>query len=182
MPDAPLPLDVQARALGATQPNLLVWIGRAAVEAGRVEALASVGSELADRARQTREAVHAPIAWEDTGHDAWSRIRAALESSPDRAHLIEALSEYANDMHWAHTFLGLVAAEQGCLPEAGKHLIASSKVWGEPRLSSYGPSLLLARKLCEAGRWQDVEAFLLACGCFWDDESLADWLQEVRSE
>jgi hypothetical protein len=171
-----------ARAFGSNQPNLLVWIGRAAVDAGRSDDVVSVGAELRTRAARTRATVPCPVAWDDTGRAAWARIRTALEHSPDRRQLIDALTEYAHDTHWAHTFLGLVAAEQGRLPEAGKHLVDSASVWGEPRLSSYGPSFLLARKLCEAGLWKDVEAFLIACKNFWDDEVLDDWIQEVANE
>jgi len=75
-----------------------------------------------------------------------------------------------------------VAAEQGQLVEAANHLLCSSNIWGEPRVSNYGPSFLLARKLCEAGLWKDVEGFLVACKDLWDDEILDDWIQEVRNE
>jgi hypothetical protein len=172
----------KARALGSNQPNLLVWIGRAALDAGRSDDVYGIGCELITRASQTRDTVQSPIAWEDTGQGAWKRIRAALEHSPDRPQLIHALTQYANDTHWGHTFLGLVAAEQGQLLDAGKHLLSSSKVWGEPRLSSYGPSFILARKLCEAAMWKDVEQFLVACKELWDDDIVDDWIQEVRNE
>jgi hypothetical protein len=172
----------KARTFGSNQPNLLVWIGRAAVDAGRSHDIVRVGSELITRANQTRDTVRAPIAWDDTGPGAWTRIRASLEHASDRPELIDALSEYAHDTHWAHTFLGLVAAEQGRLLEAGKHLLSSSRTWGEPRLSSYGPSFLLARKLCEASMWEDVETFLVGCKNFWEEEILDDWIQEVRNE
>jgi len=172
----------KARALGSNQPNLLVWIGRAAVDAGRADVVYGIGCELMTRARQTRDTVQSPIAWEETGQCAWKRIRAALEHSPHRPQLIHALTQYANDTHGAHTFLGLVAAEQSQLLESGRHLLSSSNVWGEPRLSSYGPSFVLARKLCELGLWKDVEQYLVACKDIWDDEILDDWIQEVRNE
>jgi tetratricopeptide (TPR) repeat protein len=171
----------EARALGASQPNLLVWIGRTAVDAGRSDEVYNVGCELMARAHQTRATIQ-PIAWTDTGRAAWSRIRSALESSPERSSLIHALGQYANDLHWAHTFLGLVAAEQGQLLEAGKHLLSSLAIWGEPRLTSYGPSFHLARKLCETGLWTEVEEFLVACEAFWDDEVLDEWIEAVRNE
>lgn len=82
----------------------------------------------------------------------WTRLRN--EAGGD--------SSYANDMHWGFTFLGLVAAEQGQLLDAGEQLRRFAKVWAEYRLSSYGPSCLLARKLCEAGMWKDVEEYLVA--------------------
>src|SRR5262249_24193893 len=143
-----------ACVLGSEQPNLLVWMGQAAVDAGRSDDVFRIGRELRTRANRTREIVQASIAWEDTGRAAWKRIQATLEASPDRDQLVGVLRQYANDTHWAHTFLGLEAAERGHLLEAGQHLLSSSKVWGEPRLSSYGPSFVLARKLCEAGLWR----------------------------
>jgi hypothetical protein len=172
----------RAHALGSSQPNLLAWIGRAAIDAGRLDDVYRVGCELAARARQTRETVQAPIAWDDTGDDAWSRIRAGLEHAPDYQRLIQACGQYANDTHWAHTFLGLVAAERRQLSAASEHLLSSAKVWNEPRLSAYGPSFLLARKLCEAGLWKDVEGYLIDCINIWEDEILDDWIEDVRNE
>lgn len=172
----------KARVLGSAQPNLLVWIGRAAVDAGRSDDVFRVGSELRTRASLTRDTVRAPIAWDDTDHDAWTRVREALEHSPDGQRLIHACSQYANDTHWAHTFLGLVAAEQGRLSEASEHLLSSSKVWGEPRLSAHGPSFLLAKKLCEAGSWKTVEGYLIDCINIWEDEILDEWIEDVRNE
>ena len=128
----------KARALGSDQPNLLVWIGRATVEAGRWDDVLRIGAELTFRAAQTRAAISAPIAWEDTGRGAWERVGEALEHHPDRFELVGLLMSYANDTHWGHTLLGLVSAEQGRLPEAVDHFRRSSRVWGEPRLSSYG--------------------------------------------
>lgn len=173
---------LKARDLGSSQPNLLVWIGQAAIEVGRTDEVFRIGRELTARASQTRDTVHVPVAWDDTEHDAWTRIRAALEHSPDWQRLVGACAQYANDTHWAHTFLGLVAAEQGQLSEAGKHLLDSAKVWAEPRLSSYGPSFLLARKLCHAGLWKEVEGYLIECINIWDDEILDEWIEEVRNE
>ena len=171
----------KARTLGSNQPNWLVWIGRSAIDAGRSDDVYGIGCELMKRASQTRDTVQSPIAWEDTGQGAWKRIRCALEGSPDRPRLMDALTQYANDTHWAHTFLGVVAADQGQLLEAGRHLLSSAQVWGEPRISSYGPSFILARKLCELGVWNDVEQFLVACKDIWDDEILDDWIQELRN-
>ncbi len=171
-----------ARMLGSDQPNLLVWIGRAAVDAGQSDDVYAVGSELMSRANHTRANVRSPVGWEDCGRSAWTRVRAELEHSPDRQELIHALSEYANDTHWAHTFLGLVAAEQGHLSEAGKHLQSSAAIWAEHRISAYGPSFLLANKLCELGLWTDVERFLVACKKLWSDDILDDWIQEVKNE
>jgi hypothetical protein len=172
----------KARALGSDQPNLLVWIGRAAVDAGRSDDVFKAGCELRTRMSQTRDAIHFPIDWTDTGRGAWARVRAVLEHSPDRQQLIRALTQYANGTHWSHTFLGLAAAEEGQLVDACKHLLSSPATWGEHRLSAYGPSFLLARKLCGSGMWKEVEQYLHACKGFWDDEILDDWIQEVRKE
>lgn len=75
-----------------------------------------------------------------------------------------------------------MAAEQGQLFEAGKHLQRSAAVWAEYRISSYGPSFLLAKRLCEVGMWEVVEQFLVACKNLWSDEILDDWIQEVKNK
>lgn len=102
----------KARALGSTQPNLLVWIGRLAADAGRSDEVYEIGHELMARANQTRATIQPPIAWTDTGRAAWTRIRSALEDAPDREQLF-ALGQYANDLHWRTPFLASSRPSKG---------------------------------------------------------------------
>lgn len=170
----------KARALGSTQPNLLAWTGRAAAAAKRMDEVHRVGSELMARIETTRNTVSCPIDWEATGRQGWNRIQTALEHDPERRTLVNKLSYYANDKHWAHTFLGLAAAEHGKWDEASDHLLTSAQVWSEPRVSSYGPSFVLAQKHSEAGRWDVVTQYLTACKQLWNPEILDEWLQVIE--
>lgn len=53
----------QARALGSSQPNLLIEIGWCAVEARRFDVVANIGRELAARAQRTRATMQSPVSF-----------------------------------------------------------------------------------------------------------------------
>ena len=82
--------------------------------------------------------------------------------------------------HWAHTTLGVVAARNGDVANATQHLRESASVGSDFRLSSYGPSFLLARELCALGEWDAAAAYLQACAAFWNPEPLRGWVRQLR--
>lgn len=170
----------QALRLGSPQPNLLAWSGRAAIEAENLREAQRIGEALSERALQARLQEDPRINWDDSGADAWNRLRAIAENAPDRPSLVNLVSQHANDTHWAHIILGFVAARRGDVSVAVKHLHLSAHVVGEPRLSSYGPSTVLAEELCKLEQWDDVETFLHNCKTFWQAEILDDWISDVR--
>jgi hypothetical protein len=169
----------RARGLGATQPNLLVWIGEAAIDAGDLERAEQVGDELlvlVDAAR----AVHGDrLDWAERGHELWARANAILGERSAASEFIGAISDHANRKHWSHTILGLVAVRRGDTVQAIRHIAESASVVGEPRLSSYGPSFRLARELIAHEQWDAVSSFLHACRAFWDNEKLDEWLVDI---
>jgi tetratricopeptide (TPR) repeat protein len=146
----------QARRLGGKQPNLLVWIGRAAAEAGNLEAAAHAGSELLALVEQARS-VHGDILdWPERGRDLWTKVRERHDDNASARAVVSAISDHANRKHWGHTILGLAALKQNDLANALEHLRLSGEVLGDHRLSSYGPSFRLARELAERGAWEAV--------------------------
>ena len=94
--------------------------------------------------------------------------------------LTSAITDHAHRKHWAHTTLGVIAARRGNVAEARAHLRESAAVVGDHRLSSYGPSFLLARELCTLGEWNAVADYLEACAAFWNPEPLRGWVQQLR--
>ena len=57
--------------------------------------------------------------------------------------------ERAKLRHWAHTVLGFVESKKLNTAAAVAHLHRSLELEPEFRMKSYGPSMLLARELCE---------------------------------
>ncbi|MBC8070821.1 MAG: hypothetical protein IAG13_21015 [Deltaproteobacteria bacterium] len=172
----------EALRVGSTQPNLMVWIGRAAYKAGELDEVQRIGETLRARVADA-EAVEDPrIDWTATGIHSWRRLRRVIEGAPDRSRIVHLVSDHANDKHWSHTFLGLVAEASGDLDAASTHLRESARVIGEPRLASYGPSLALATALCKAEQWPAVADFLRACSDIWDDEPLDAWIGDVEAK
>jgi hypothetical protein len=61
---------------------------------------------------------------------------------------------YGNAIHDANAILGLLALHSGRTAESGTYLIAAGRTPGSPQLNSFGPSLLLARELAQAGDYR----------------------------
>jgi hypothetical protein len=112
----------------------------------------------------------------------WITIRAPLKCDGDAAarKLVSAIGDYANRRHWSHTTLGVLAARRGDVSLAKAQLRDSAAVRGDHRLSSYGPSLLLASELCALGEWDAAADYLETCAAFWNPEPLREWVRQLR--
>ena len=170
----------KARGLGASQPNLLTWLARAAIEAGDETAGEQVAAELLSLVKEARAVHGEKLDWRERGRDLWTRARSGSDSDTTARALTRAITDHAHRKHWAHTTLGVIAARRGNVTEAREHLRESAAVGGDPRLSSYGPSFLLARDLCTLGEWNAVADYLEACAAFWNPEPLRGWVQQLR--
>jgi len=57
---------------------------------------------------------------------------------------------YGNAIHQSNIFLGLVALENKEKEKAKEHLLAAGNTPGSPQLNSFGPNMLLAKKIVGA--------------------------------
>jgi tetratricopeptide (TPR) repeat protein len=170
----------KARALGASQPNLLSWLARAAVEAGDAVAAEQVAHELLAQVAEARSIYGDKLDWPERGRDLWALARSTSTSEATAQTLVGAINDHAYRKHWAHTTLGVVAARNGDAAKAIQDLRESASVGSDFRLSSYGPSFLLARELCALGEWDAAADYLEACAVFWNPEPLRGWVQQLR--
>lgn len=170
----------EARALGAVQPNLLAWLARAALAAHDNVAAESAAAELRALIDEARSAYGDKLDWPERGRALSARARAAYDNEEEARALISAIGDHANRKHWAHTTLGVLAALRGDVALAKQHLRDSASVQGDHRLSSYGPSFLLARELCALGEWDAAADYLEDCARFWNPEPLREWVQQLR--
>ncbi|HKA42907.1 MAG TPA: hypothetical protein VKF40_13040 [Burkholderiales bacterium] len=90
---------------------------------------------------------------------------------------------YGNAIHHGNTVLGLVAADQGRLAAAERHLAASCRGVDSPQLMSFGPSTRLAEALLAHGSNRAVVGFLEQCKTFWrmDSGSLTRWIDAIEA-
>jgi len=168
-----------ARELGASHPNLLTFIVRAAIEARDAVAVRLAADELLSLAERARATHGDRLDWTERGNELWQRARAATDGDSQARRLVAAIADHANHKHWAHTALGVLAAWVDDLAAARHHLAASADVTGDYRLAAYGPSFALARELCARGQWDEVKQYLRACERFWDAEILRAWQDEL---
>ena len=85
--------------------------------------------------------------------------------------------------HVSNTVLGLIAIEGGRTSEAANYLLASGRVTGNPPvLLSFGPNMLLAKRLLEKGDRATVIEYFDLCANFWKDGSvqLERWKKAVQ--
>lgn len=170
----------RARALGAVQPNLLTWLCRAALASHDAPAAEATARELLALADEARAVYGDKLDWPERGQSLWTRARATCDGDAAARKLVSAIGDYANRKHWGHTTLGVLAARRGDVSLAKAQLHDSAAVKGDHRLSSYGPSLLLASELCTLGEWDAAADYLEACAAFWNPEPLRDWVRQLR--
>ncbi|MEO8183858.1 MAG: hypothetical protein ABI895_33965 [Deltaproteobacteria bacterium] len=173
---------LEARRLGAAQTNLLAWIARAALETGELAVAMGAGNELLSLVREARLAHGEKLDWTERGNACWEKARSSCTDDATARILVKAIGDHANRKHWGHTALGVVALRNGDVVAAREHLLHSAAVVGEPRLSSYGPSFLLARELCARGEWRSVSEYLHACEAFWETELLLHWQEQLERQ
>lgn len=165
---------------GSTQPNLLIWIARTALETGDLMTAATMGIELLALVESARAAHGDKLDWKERGKSLWAKAYETTGNSSAASQLVTAISDHAYHKHWGHTILGHVALHQDDLQAATEHLRESAAVVGDSRLSSSGPSFTLAKELCAKAAWSEVAAYLRACESFWDDERLDAWRNQVE--
>ena len=90
---------------------------------------------------------------------------------------------YGNAVHQANTILGLIALENDRIDRAESYLAAAATTPGSAQLTSFGPNMLLAKKLLMIGRRKPVLRYLDHCGAFWKLSfgRLWRWKMEIRS-
>lgn len=91
-----------------------------------------------------------------------------------------------NIIHHAHLLLGRIALAQGNIELAKNELLEAGKTNGSPQLNSFGPNMLLAKKLLEVGEKEVVLAYLELCYKFWTIslqpliEMREQWVKEIK--
>lgn len=74
---------------------------------------------------------------------------------------------YGNAIHQANFYLGLVAVEENKIEAAKEYLLKAAKTPGSPQLNTFGPNMLLAKRLLEKEETTVVLTYIEACKKFW---------------
>jgi hypothetical protein len=90
---------------------------------------------------------------------------------------------YGNAIHKAHLALGLVAVANRDLMAAKTEILEAGRTPGSPQLNSFGPNMLLAQKLLEAGERDTVLEYFKLCAVFWknDHGKVGQWSSQIQS-
>ena len=88
---------------------------------------------------------------------------------------------YGNAIQKAHTYLGLIALENGYIDAAKAHLIASGNTPGSPQLDTFGPNMLLAKALLDHNHKNVVLEYLDQLRIFWEmeDGKIDHWKNQI---
>lgn len=169
-----------ARKYGSDQPNLPVWILTTALELYDYETVDVMVNELLAFMKSARKEYGEKLDCLDKPDDRWDEALQATGDRKSASTLVRAITMYAEYKHYVHTALGHIALRKNDVESAIKHLSESGHVVSTPRLSSYGPSFSLAKKLCEQKKWEAVEEYLERCSQFWDNDKLPNWISMVK--
>ena len=87
-----------------------------------------------------------------------------------------------DDIEKLHTALGLVALKRGDIATAKERLLASGRAPETPVRSSFGPTMVLAKALLEAGEKDTVLQHFGLCRTFWSFRAnkLDEWTRDVK--
>ncbi len=80
-----------------------------------------------------------------------------------------------------NNILGLIAMKEGKMEEAEKYLLASGTTNGSATLNSFGPSLLLASQVFNAGKKETVVKFFREISRFWEKDSCERSIKKIEA-
>lgn len=88
-------------------------------------------------------------------------------------------------LHIANIVLGHIALNEGKVSDAKRHLLAAATIRkGDAPLSSFGPDMLLAKRLIEKGDRKIALEYLDLCIKFWTYERgrVGEWKEAINAE
>ena len=90
---------------------------------------------------------------------------------------------YGNAVHHGNLLLGRIALAQGDTTLAKVKLLAAGATPGSPQLNSFGPNMVLALELIQAGERAAVLEYLALCRRFWElgPATLDEWSHDVSA-
>lgn len=85
-------------------------------------------------------------------------------------------------LFYGYHLLGLLELDGGDSETATKFLLQSAECQGSPRLNSFGPSMVLAKRLLALGQSEAVLKYLSKCNAFWEcgRKQIAQWSDDIR--
>ena len=90
---------------------------------------------------------------------------------------------YGNAVHDGNVVLGRIAAREGRMEDAKRHLLEAGRSPGSPQMNSFGPNMGLAKDLLDKGQRDVALEYFELCRKFWrmDRGRLDQWSQEVKA-
>jgi len=174
--------------------------GRAAAILAIVLAIGCGYGNIADLAPERRLAkADAELARAKTEYERWVALDSAAllnaeagSAEKAKAYADESLAlapryvrdwNYGNAIHKSHIAYGLLALRDGDVRRAGDELVAAGETRGSPQLNSFGPNMVLAKRLAEKGERDSVVRYLDGCRKFWsmDRGRLDEWKSQVAA-
>ena len=111
-------------------------------------------------------------------------VRILAEEYLNLAALNKKDWNYGNAIHQANIYLGLIAVENDEIEEAKNYLMLAGQTPGSPQLNSFGPNMLLAKKLLENGEVDIILEYIKMCKKFWrfifNFIKIKKWNQKIK--
>lgn len=109
------------------------------------------------------------------------RARAMAERLLAQLEAVGSTECHAQVVHWSNICLGMDSLERNDEEMAELFLQSAGETVGSSTLRSFGPDLVLARRLLERGRIAGVRAYLLKCRNFWESGRMQvdQWVADI---
>lgn len=142
--------------------------------------------EAAAKLSRSKDEYHRWLALDDVGM--WNVDAGSLDRAKDFAEELLPIAErykkdwnYGNAIHKGYLILGRIDLRRGDRGAAAKHLLEAGNTPGSPQLKSFGPNMVLAKELLEAGEQKAVLQYLELCGRFWKSDfgALEKWKEMI---
>ena len=171
---------LSAEKFGSTNPNLIVWIASNAVSVEEFD----IAQEYAERIvllTQEAEKLHGTkLNWRGNSRQLFKKA-SELMDEPEARKLVRTIGLNNYHKHWANTVLGQIALRRDSDERTAlEYLAASGDVGHDARLSSYGPSMMLAKSLSQLGHWEASIDYLRNCQSFWERSIIEDWIASLN--
>lgn len=171
-----------AEQRGSERPNLIVWIADNAVEAQEYDIAHQYAQRLLLKIDEARGIYGDKLDWREHGKAFYAKAEEIMDKASAQE-LAKAIATNFYHKHWVNTVMGQLALLQNNDIDAALcYLAESGNVGHDCRLASYGPSMKLAKKVCEKGCWVETIEYLQQCQLFWHKPILADWIALLQQK
>lgn len=173
---------LNAEKYGSKQANLIVWITETAVDTGNFDIAQRYVQRLLALIQEAEALYGDKLQWRGHSKELYQKAYALMDKA-EANKLVRNIGTNNFHQHYANTVLGQLALLRDDDIEAALHYLSvSCDVGHDCRLSSYGPSMKLAKDISTRGYWAETIEYLKCCQSFWSNPMVEEWISQLQKQ